>query len=137
MEENERLEKKEDSSGIFEDILAEVEENMVWDKVPPGKPYGSLEALLHSELGMCDTQEAEHEIKRRSAEAHAHNHKELGEHRRPTKEEEEDKGADVTFNRGSNSAPYLTARIARDHPDILERMKAGEYPSPGDDTQAV
>jgi hypothetical protein len=25
-----------------------------------------------------------------------------------------------------NNADYLTARIARDRPDILERMKAGE-----------
>jgi hypothetical protein len=32
-------------------------------------------------------------------------------------------------NRGSNNAEYLTARIARDHPEILERMKAGEFPS--------
>ncbi len=28
-----------------------------------------------------------------------------------------------------NNADYLTARIARDRPDILERMKADEYPS--------
>jgi hypothetical protein len=28
-----------------------------------------------------------------------------------------------------NSADYLTARIAHDHPDILERMKAGEFRS--------
>ena len=28
-----------------------------------------------------------------------------------------------------NAAPYLTARIARDRPDILARMKAGEFPS--------
>jgi hypothetical protein len=24
---------------------------------------------------------------------------------------------------------YLVARIARDHPDILERMKTGEFPT--------
>jgi hypothetical protein len=28
-----------------------------------------------------------------------------------------------------NNADYLTARIARDRPDILERMKGGEYAS--------
>jgi hypothetical protein len=28
-----------------------------------------------------------------------------------------------------NSAEYHTARIARDHPDILARMKAGEFSS--------
>jgi hypothetical protein len=38
-------------------------------------------------------------------------------------------GDDVTgFQRG-NSADYFTARIARDRPDILERMKAGEFSS--------
>jgi hypothetical protein len=26
-------------------------------------------------------------------------------------------------------ADYLTRRIARDHPDIFERMKSGEYQS--------
>jgi hypothetical protein len=31
--------------------------------------------------------------------------------------------------RQGTSAPYLTARIARDRPDILERMKAGEFKS--------
>lgn len=30
---------------------------------------------------------------------------------------------------GGNDPEYLTARIARDRPDILERMKAGEYKS--------
>lgn len=31
--------------------------------------------------------------------------------------------------KGSNDVKYLTARIARDRPDIHERMKAGEYKS--------
>lgn len=31
--------------------------------------------------------------------------------------------------RNGTDPEYLTARIARDHPDILERMKAGEFPS--------
>jgi hypothetical protein len=31
--------------------------------------------------------------------------------------------------RGSNSADYLPARIARDRPDVLERMRAGEFRS--------
>ena len=38
-------------------------------------------------------------------------------------------GAVRTLKRGSESADYLTARIARDHPDILDRMKQGEFPS--------
>jgi hypothetical protein len=31
--------------------------------------------------------------------------------------------------KGGDDAEYLTRRIARDHPDILERMKAGEFTS--------
>ncbi len=34
-----------------------------------------------------------------------------------------------TSIRGSGNADYLTARIARDRPDILERMKAGAFSS--------
>jgi hypothetical protein len=49
-----------------------------------------------------------------------------------------DQGSDSTLNedqgrqstlKGKRDADYLTARIARDRPDILERMKAGEFPS--------
>lgn len=35
----------------------------------------------------------------------------------------------ITDNKRGTDAEYLTARIARDHPVILERMKAGEYTS--------
>ena len=36
---------------------------------------------------------------------------------------------DIIKIRGGDDADYLTRRIARDHPDILERMKAGEFTS--------
>lgn len=48
---------------------------------------------------------------------------------RRSEEAKADQGANGTLKRGSNQAGYLTARIARDRPDILERMKAGEYRS--------
>jgi hypothetical protein len=35
----------------------------------------------------------------------------------------------IKANGGGTSASYLTRRIARDRPDILDRMKAGEFPS--------
>ena len=35
----------------------------------------------------------------------------------------------MEFTQGSAQADYLTRRIARHHPDILERMKAGEFSS--------
>lgn len=41
-------------------------------------------------------------------------------------EEAGEQGSHTTLHRGSQ---YLTRRVARDHPEILERMRAGEYPS--------
>jgi hypothetical protein len=35
----------------------------------------------------------------------------------------------INSTQGGTGAEYLTARIARDNPEILERMKAGEFPS--------
>ncbi len=49
---------------------------------------------------------------------------------RPTVEEQEKKPVINRFiEYGSTNADYLTARIARDRPDILDRMKDGEYKS--------
>ncbi len=45
--------------------------------------------------------------------------------------QEIDKGNNVTFTptKRGNDPAYLTGRIARDRPDVLEGMKAGKYPS--------
>jgi hypothetical protein len=43
---------------------------------------------------------------------------------------ENNQGDNVTLKtKRGNQAEYLTARIARDRPDIHDRMKAGEFPS--------
>jgi hypothetical protein len=42
---------------------------------------------------------------------------------------QDEKPADGKVSYGSNQANYLTRRIARDAPEILERMKAGEFNS--------
>ena len=52
----------------------------------------------------------------------------LAEHGR----DEQNKGSEPTFVSGDTQergADYLTRRIARDRPDVLERMKAGEFRS--------
>ena len=66
---------------------------------------------------------------RESAQALAEQATPLAPSRRPTKEEQGDKVDNVNLIQGGNRADYLTRRIARDRPDILERMKAGEYAS--------
>lgn len=49
--------------------------------------------------------------------------------RKGFKPKSSDSDAITNVTRGSTGAEYLTARIARDHPAILERMKAGEFAS--------
>lgn len=55
----------------------------------------------------------------------------LAQHRRPTTEEQEGKVDNVNFTeaKGGNSQAYLLRRLARDAPEVLERVKAGEIRS--------
>ena len=104
--------------------LRKLEAHEAWAKVPPEKPYGSLEALLKAEIGV-DVQESVAIVKTRALAAKVIKPaKHAGPGRGRTKT-----GVIHTCFRGSGNADYLTARIARDRPDILERMKAGEFSS--------
>lgn len=85
-----------------------------WKVYPPEKPYGSLDALLKAEIGV-DVKESLEAAKLRQN----------GGDRRS----ERFQRSGGTLKRGTTGADYLTARIARDHPDILRRMKAGEFSS--------
>lgn len=53
----------------------------------------------------------------------------LAQHRRPTTKEQEVKGDNITFNERGTSQAYLLRRLARDAPEILDRVKAGEFKS--------
>lgn len=66
-----------------------------------------------------------------SAQRHAERPKNLLSDRGPATSEEKSNHYNIINRpmRQGDSADYLTARIARDRPDILERMKAGEYKS--------
>lgn len=115
-----RWEKMSDDEREFERTLEELKQARAWERVPPDEPYGSLERLIESEIG-------------KPAEQISAKIREVGELRRqgrPTTEERENKGNNITFIRRRGTSPeYLTARIARDRPDILERMKSGEFRS--------
>ncbi len=93
-------------------------------RIPPGQPYGSLDTLLKAEIGV-DVKESCKVVKKR---AEGFNGSEL------PKNGQIGRGrircVDSTpIQRSSTNADYLTARIARDHPDILEQMKDGKYKS--------
>ena len=68
---------------------------------------------------------------RLTAQARAQQPATLFDQGRPALEDQAIKPVNHRFNDqyGSGNAEYDTARIARDRPDILDRMKAGEFPS--------
>lgn len=117
----------------WERILAEVVTAKAWEVIPTGKPYGSLEALLLAEVGATE-EEARNTVAARAekAEPLAAPHARPG-NRNAAKCDDEQSGEnaadDVSRVSHGNGADYLTRRIARDRPDVLERMKAGEFPS--------
>lgn len=71
------------------------------------------------------------ERKQAEARAKAIDDKTVNSGSGPLTKEERDND-DIVINRRTglgNSADYLTARIKRDHPEVFERMKAGEFSS--------
>ena len=81
----------------------EAEEYRVWEKVPYENPFGTKEAMLER-LKVGDEAVARIRVAVQAM---------------PPR----------TTNRRSKGANNLTARIARDRPDIWERMKNGEFSS--------
>jgi ribosomal protein L44E len=108
----------------WENTLATIEKERTWERWPPEKPAGSLDALLVQVIGINKAESLT------AVQINAENHKNMGKQGRPTKEEQKNKPVNKqVIQYGSTNAEYLTARIARDRPDILERMKAGEFRS--------
>jgi len=67
---------------------------------------------------------------RKTAEARAQEPKFIALDRGPHTDSERESNPDDIRNSGyGTSAEYLTARIARDHPDVLSRMRSGEFKS--------
>lgn len=116
----------------FAATLTEAEQYRIFDRLPtPSRPYGSLDAMLEAEIGI--NREGAERTKREAAIAIPQPTKSESSrgNQNATKGLDKDKRklpSNHRFRRG-NTAPYLSARIARDRPDILEKMKKGEYKS--------
>lgn len=113
----------------WEQILDDIKSEKTWERYPPEKPYGSLDALLKAEIGL-NTDQSMSELQTRTvlsakqvAPALSHG----GD--RKTNQTNQVDNYKVEKVKGGTSAEYLTSKIARDRPDILERMKAGEFRS--------
>ena len=105
-------------------ILSEAEEYRIWEIIPPDTPYGTKENMLqHVEIG--DSKDAQKRMKVQTLAAQATALQRVGAN------QHEVGGATghPLLKKGSHNSDYLLARIARDRPDILERVKAGEFDS--------
>lgn len=106
----------------YQRVWQEAEEHRVWEQIPPGTPYGSKEAFLDA-LGVGDEEAARARVATTSFRvAPLKRHGQRGKRRA-------DQQVFSKKKLGSMSADYLTGRIARDRPDVWERMKAGEFKS--------
>ncbi len=101
-------------------LLGELEKFEVWKVIPPEKPYGSWDAMMKDIVGVGKV-EADLTIQERAEKAEPlARHGEIGRGR---------DRVDGIKSKGGDQASYLTSKIARDAPEVLERMKAGEFKS--------
>ncbi len=110
-------------------ILVEAEDEAIWEKIPPDTPYGSKVKML-AQVEVGDSKDAHKRMRIQTLAAQA---KALQKRGRPV---EDEKGyrdnvlceSGHSRNRGMSN-DYLLARIARDHPEILQRVADGQFTS--------
>ena len=110
----------------YQRAWAEAEEHRIWERIPPTNPYGSKKAMLER-LQVGDEESAKARVAAQAIPA------------RPMPKQIRGRNGRFQSNppgvgphpvkRSRSGADYLTARIARDRPDIWERMKNGEFTS--------
>jgi hypothetical protein len=120
----------------WENMIKELVEEKVWERYPPDKPYGTINTLLKKEIGY-DLPESMKEVDRRAADYLAQVATPANKPCAPVGNKnnrhcEKDDSYKPDNNKGckyGTDPEYLTSVIARDRPDILERMKQGEFKS--------
>ncbi len=109
----------------WEKVLDELKEDKIAERYPLEKPYGSLNKLLKEEIGLTIKESRKKMTERAQLEADqaVPANKHGGD--RKSEGRNQDNNCNLDKRQG-NDPEYLTSRIARDRPDILERMKAVE-----------
>jgi hypothetical protein len=116
----------------WKQAIHDIEDQRVWEKVPPEKPYGSLEAMFKAELGVTPD-EADTSIRERAVattkgvnalQGHGANQHGVG----GVDNIKSTSGA-TPSKKGGTSAAYLAARLKRDAPEVATRLEAGEFRS--------
>ena len=119
----------ESAGGSYLSVMEEAKAYKVWEVVPEGNPFGTKEKMVET-LKIGDEQAARDRLRQEALQAVA-----LGVQGRPVKDAE-NPYHDKDLPYGSSKA-YLLARIARDNPDVFERVKAGEFKSAAEAARAA
>jgi hypothetical protein len=128
-----RWQSKEISLEKWQEVLQEAQENRIWEKVPEGKPYGSLDALLRAEIGRgleeanrtkAQQLAADPEVKEQPTRSEA-----MKGNQNAKKEKENSRSDRTTDSPRGETASYLVRRLKRDHPEINDALARGEYKS--------
>ena len=110
-------------------IWREAEEHAIWEKVPPDNPYGSKDAMLErlsiGDEGTANARVAGVAVLAKPLQRHGGQVKGQGGERAHLP------------STSSSRARYLSARIARDHPEIHRRMMNGEFKSMAEAARAA
>ena len=110
----------------YTEVWEKANEHRIWEKIPADTPYGSLEAMK-DKLKVGDAAEARLKVIDLAVQA-----KPLRKHPgRPSKNGEGNHVGPHDFENGHapTQSEYLAARLARDFPEIHERMQLGEFKS--------
>jgi hypothetical protein len=102
---------------------AEAEENRIWEKVPYDNPFGTKEEMLR-QLAIGDEESAKRRVACQAIAARASRY--IG---RSHTDGNDYRGNRFESGRKRNRSDALIDRIARDHPDVFERMQKGEFSS--------
>ncbi len=105
---------------MYMETWAEAEEHRVWEKIPYESPYGSKEAML-ADLELGDDARARARVASQAVAMPP-----LNRNGGLRKKGQPDMYQAAKYGK---CAEYLTRRIARDHPNIHERMIKGEFSS--------
>ena len=100
----------------YDEVWESLVEHRAWEKIPQEQPFGTIE-VMKEKLSVGSPDEARALVARLAVQA-----KPLAKH---------------DTNQPTSGAEYLAARIARDHPEIHERMQLGEFKSVAEAARAA
>jgi hypothetical protein len=111
----------------WENILEEAKRERIWEKIPPEKPYGSLDAMLQAEIGVGEV-EARAAVQAKAMLTGTLAKPEIGRGKAGPGRGKKKTRNGVTRFRG-NAADYQLARLRRDAPDVFRQAKDGKFSS--------